>query len=203
MEEIASPMVAAAQFAYVGSNSRAQIVDGTPVADPVGITVFAVDPATGALSSDPDRVQRHRLLFRLRCRSDASLCGQRDRRLRWRHERLGRSLCPRSRNRHAHLPQPGRFRRWRFGPTDRFSQRQLALDRQLWRPERHRAPDRTRWLSRRSCCRGQARGHRAKHCPARPVASALRGLRSGRQLCGRRRSRHRQCRDLRIERRNR
>ena len=119
MEEIASPM-AAAQFAYVGSNSRAQIVDGTPVADPVGITVFAVDPATGALSSDPDRVQRHRLLFRLRCRSDASLCGQRDRRLRWRHERLGRSLCPRSRNRHAHLPQPGRFRRWPFGPDRLF-----------------------------------------------------------------------------------
>jgi 6-phosphogluconolactonase len=46
---VASP-AAAAQFAYVGSNSRAQLVDGTPVADPVGITVFAIDPATGALS---------------------------------------------------------------------------------------------------------------------------------------------------------
>lgn len=46
---MASP-VASAQFAYVGSDSRSQIVDGTPVADPVGITVFSVDPATGALS---------------------------------------------------------------------------------------------------------------------------------------------------------
>src|SRR4029079_6330059 len=59
--ELASPMASpasTAQFAYVGSNSRAQMVDGTPVADPVGITVFSVDPATGArtqiqtLSSD-------------------------------------------------------------------------------------------------------------------------------------------------------
>ena len=41
---------AAVQYAYVGSNARAQIVDGTPVAEPIGITVFAIDPATGALS---------------------------------------------------------------------------------------------------------------------------------------------------------
>lgn len=38
------------QFAYVGSDSRSQMVDGTPVADPVGITVYTVDPATGALA---------------------------------------------------------------------------------------------------------------------------------------------------------
>lgn len=51
--ELASPMASpavAAQFAYVGSDSRSQAVDGTPVADPVGITVFSIDPATGALS---------------------------------------------------------------------------------------------------------------------------------------------------------
>lgn len=51
--ELASPMaspVPAMQFAYVGSDSRSQMVDGTPVPDPVGITVYAIDPATGALS---------------------------------------------------------------------------------------------------------------------------------------------------------
>jgi 6-phosphogluconolactonase len=51
--DMASPMASPAasmHYAYVGSNARSQAVDGTPVADPVGITVFAVDPATGALS---------------------------------------------------------------------------------------------------------------------------------------------------------
>lgn len=46
---VASP-VSATQFAYVGSDSRSQMVDGTPVADPIGISVYAIDPATGALS---------------------------------------------------------------------------------------------------------------------------------------------------------
>ena len=38
------------QFAYVGSDSRSQMTDGTPVAEPVGISVYAIDPASGALS---------------------------------------------------------------------------------------------------------------------------------------------------------
>jgi 6-phosphogluconolactonase len=42
--------VAGTQFAYVGSDSRSQVVDGTPVAEPVGISVYAIDPATGALT---------------------------------------------------------------------------------------------------------------------------------------------------------
>ena len=43
--------VAGSQFAYVGSDSRSQVVDGTPVAEPIGISVYAIDPATGALTS--------------------------------------------------------------------------------------------------------------------------------------------------------
>ncbi len=42
--------VAGTQFAYVGSDSRSQMTDGTPVAEPVGISVYTIDPATGALS---------------------------------------------------------------------------------------------------------------------------------------------------------
>lgn len=42
--------VAGTQFAYVGSDSRSQMVDGTPVAEPVGISVYSIDPASGALS---------------------------------------------------------------------------------------------------------------------------------------------------------
>ncbi len=42
--------VAVTQFAYVGSDSRSQMVDGTPVAEPVGISVYTIDPATGVLS---------------------------------------------------------------------------------------------------------------------------------------------------------
>ena len=42
---------AGAQFAYVGSDSRSQAVDGTPVAEPIGISVYAIDPATGAFTS--------------------------------------------------------------------------------------------------------------------------------------------------------
>ena len=50
----ASPVasaVAATQFAYVASDSRSQMVDGTPVAEPIGISVYSVDPTTGALTS--------------------------------------------------------------------------------------------------------------------------------------------------------
>lgn len=50
----ASPVasaVAGTQFAYVASDSRSQMVDGTPVAEPIGISVYSIDPATGALSS--------------------------------------------------------------------------------------------------------------------------------------------------------
>ena len=43
-------MAASAHFAYVGSDSRSQAVDGTPAADPIGISVFSIDPATGALT---------------------------------------------------------------------------------------------------------------------------------------------------------
>lgn len=49
----ASPVasaVAGTQFAYVGSDSRSQMVEGTPVPEPVGISVYAIDPTTGALS---------------------------------------------------------------------------------------------------------------------------------------------------------
>lgn len=42
---------AGVQFAYVGSDSRSQIVDGTPVAEPIGISVYAIDPGTGAFTS--------------------------------------------------------------------------------------------------------------------------------------------------------
>ncbi len=67
----ATPAAASTHVAYVGSDSRSQMVDGTPVADPAGITVYTVDPATGALAliqtlpSDNafsfafDREQRH------------------------------------------------------------------------------------------------------------------------------------------------
>ncbi|HET9660925.1 MAG TPA: lactonase family protein [Thermomicrobiales bacterium] len=51
--DMASPMASPAatmQYAYVGSDARSQMVDGTPVADPVGITVYSIDPETGALS---------------------------------------------------------------------------------------------------------------------------------------------------------
>lgn len=50
----ASPVasaVAATQFAYVASDSRSQMVDGTPVAEPIGISVYSIDPGTGALTS--------------------------------------------------------------------------------------------------------------------------------------------------------
>ena len=43
--------VAGTQFAYVGSDSRSQMVEGTPVAEPIGISVYSIDPATGALTS--------------------------------------------------------------------------------------------------------------------------------------------------------
>jgi 6-phosphogluconolactonase (cycloisomerase 2 family) len=42
--------VAGTQFAYVGSDSRSQAGAATPVAEPVGISVYSIDPATGALS---------------------------------------------------------------------------------------------------------------------------------------------------------
>jgi 6-phosphogluconolactonase len=38
------------QFAYVGSDSRSQAGAATPVAEPVGISVYSIDPATGALT---------------------------------------------------------------------------------------------------------------------------------------------------------
>ncbi len=42
--------VAGTQFAYVGSDSRSQMVEGTPVPEPIGISVYSIDPETGALS---------------------------------------------------------------------------------------------------------------------------------------------------------
>ncbi len=37
------------QFAYIGSDSRAQIAGGTPIADAIGLSVYAIDPASGSL----------------------------------------------------------------------------------------------------------------------------------------------------------
>lgn len=47
----AASAVAGVQYAYVGSDFRSQMVDGTPVAAPIGISVYAIDSATGALTS--------------------------------------------------------------------------------------------------------------------------------------------------------
>ncbi len=46
---VASPTAGPVQFAYVGADSRTAISEGV-AADAVGISVFAIDPASGALS---------------------------------------------------------------------------------------------------------------------------------------------------------
>jgi len=46
----AASAVAGTQFAYVASDSRSQAAAATPVAEPIGISVYSIDPATGVLT---------------------------------------------------------------------------------------------------------------------------------------------------------